>query len=151
MSSGATHNGITTTVMLLTTGTAYTLGAPEDVVIGLVAGGMAGWILTPDLDLPTGNRSDTILRAIFPPLEWIWDLVWYPYRVIVPHRSVWSHGFLIGTLTRLLYPFMLPVTAALAYYLPWQMSASAFGMLVLTDLLHLLTDNVSTNIKRMKG
>jgi len=149
VSSGATHNGITTAATVLVVGTELVLGAPQDVVLGTLAGGMAGWILTPDLDVDAGNRSDTILRAIFPPLEWIWDLFWYPYRVIVPHRSVWSHGFLVGTLTRLLYPLLAPITAVLVYYLPWQMSAAAFCMLCLADLLHLLADNVSTNLKRM--
>ena len=52
------------------------------------AGGL--W-LSPDLD----TRSNALRR---------WGalgFLWWPYRLLVPHRSLWSHGPLLGTTARL--------------------------------------------------
>jgi uncharacterized metal-binding protein len=36
--------------------------------------------------------------------RWGWfRWFWLPYRFCLPHRSIWSHGFLLGTCLRLLY------------------------------------------------
>ena len=66
---------------------------------GTVAGSMAaaaflvgGLWLSPDLD----THSNALQR--WGPLGGIW----WPYRRLIAHRSIWSHGPLIGTTTRLL-------------------------------------------------
>jgi len=59
-------------------------------VVAFLVGGL--W-LSPDLD--------THCRALrrWGPLRWIW----WPYRRLIPHRSLWSHGPVLGTLSRLLW------------------------------------------------
>jgi len=76
---------------------------PWGLVIALVLGWRAGLIgaasfligglwLSPDLD----TRSLALRR--WGALQWLW----WPYRTLLPHRSFWSHGPMIGTLLRLL-------------------------------------------------
>ena len=75
------------------------LGLAAASVLGTIAGGIAaaaflfgGLWLSPDLD----TRSNALRR--WGPLGGIW----WPYRRLMTHRSIWSHGPLIGTATRLL-------------------------------------------------
>ena len=76
---------------------------PWGLVVALVLGWQAGLIaaasfligglwLSPDLD----TRSLALRR--WGALQWLW----WPYRTLLPHRSFWSHGPVIGTLLRLL-------------------------------------------------
>jgi len=76
---------------------------PWGLVIALVLGWRAGLIgaasfligglwLSPDLD----TRSLALRR--WGALQWLW----WPYRPLLPHRSFWSHGPMIGALLRLL-------------------------------------------------
>lgn len=63
---------------------------------GLLAGGaflLGGLWLSPDLD----TRSRALKR--WGPLR----ILWWPYRRFIPHRSVLSHGPLIGTSLRISY------------------------------------------------
>ena len=72
-------------VIALTLGPWPGVGAGLGCLIG-------GYWLSPDLD--------THCRALkrWGPLR----LIWAPYRWLIPHRSLWSHGPLLGTTTRLL-------------------------------------------------
>jgi uncharacterized metal-binding protein len=76
---------------------------PWGLVVALVLGWQGGLIaaasfligglwLSPDLD----TRSLALHR--WGALQWLW----WPYRTLLPHRSFWSHGPVIGTLLRLL-------------------------------------------------
>ena len=61
-------------------------------LISAVAFVIGGLWLSPDLD----TRSNALRR---------WGMLrvlWWPYRRVIPHRSIWSHGPLIGTAGRLL-------------------------------------------------
>ena len=62
-------------------------------LIGTVAFVFGGLWLSPDLD----TRSKPLHR--WGPLRWIW----WPYRRLLPHRSLFSHGPLIGMALRLLW------------------------------------------------
>ena len=70
---------------------------------GFLFGGL--W-LSPDLD----TRSRSLQR--WGPLGWLW----WPYRRLIPHRSLWSHGPIIGTATRLL--LLLTWTLLLSLMVP---------------------------------
>ena len=70
---------------------------------GFLFGGL--W-LSPDLD----TRSRSLQR--WGPLGWLW----WPYRRLIPHRSLWSHGPLIGTASRLL--LLLTWTLLLSLLVP---------------------------------
>ena len=82
---------------------------------GLIGAGaflVGGLWLSPDLD--------TLSRPLqrWGPLRWIW----WPYRKLVPHRSLFSHGPLIGMAGRLL----------------WVLSCTLLGWLLLSLLLQTL-------------
>ena len=80
----------------------WSLSLPLGIVVGLVLGIDAGLIaaasclagglwLSPDLD----TRSNALRR---------WGMLgflWWPYRRLIPHRSLWSHGPVLGTSVRL--------------------------------------------------
>ena len=73
-------------------GLSFVMGLPSGLIGGLafVVGGL--W-LSPDLD----TNSKPLKR---------WGLLqglWWPYRKLIPHRSLFSHGPLIGTALRLAY------------------------------------------------
>lgn len=82
---------------------------------GLLAGFWLGWMgvltaasfawgglwLSPDLD----TRSRALRR--WGPLGWIWR----PYRTLIPHRSLFSHGPLIGTGLRLAWMLTVVMVA----------------------------------------
>ena len=70
----------------------FTLG-PLNALYAVLAFWIGGLWLSPDLD--------TQCRALqrWGPLQ----LIWWPYRWLIPHRSIWSHGPLLGTITRLLF------------------------------------------------
>ncbi len=69
----------------------------------LAGGAMLGLILTPDLDVNAGSISEEEIREISPLGENLWWIYWFPYRVILPHRSPLSHWPVVGTMGRLLY------------------------------------------------
>ena len=80
----------------------WILSLPVGIAVGLVLGWAAALItaascwagglwLSPDLD----TRSNALRR---------WgalSFLWWPYRRLIPHRSLWSHGPLLGTTVRL--------------------------------------------------
>ena len=80
----------------------WILSLPLGITVGLVLGIKAALIatascwagglwLSPDLD----TRSNALRR---------WGalgFLWWPYRRLIPHRSLWSHGPLLGTTLRL--------------------------------------------------
>ena len=79
-------------------------GAPIGMAAAVLWGADAGFIaaagcligglwLSPDLD----THSNALRR--WGPLRGLW----WPYRHLIPHRSLWSHGPLIGTALRLLW------------------------------------------------
>ena len=80
----------------------WILSLPLGIVVGLVLGIGAGLIaagaclvgglwLSPDLD----TRSNALRR-------WgVLGFLWWPYRRLIPHRSLWSHGPVLGTSVRL--------------------------------------------------
>lgn len=54
-------------------------------------------MLSPDLDL-----DSSIYRRWGP-----FRFLWWPYQKLLPHRSVFSHSFIVGPLIRLAYFFVL--------------------------------------------
>ena len=96
--------------------------------LGLIAGVITaaaflvgGLWLSPDLD----TRSNALHR--WGPLGGIW----WPYRRLIRHRSIWSHGPLIGTATRL--SLLLAWTLLISVLIP-----SVSPSLVLTNLQNTL-------------
>ena len=93
----------------------WILSLPLGITVGLLLGIKAaliatascwagGLLLSPDLD----THSNALRR-------WgVLGFLWWPYRLLIPHRSLWSHGPLLGTSARLavLLTWCLIVTMA---------------------------------------
>lgn len=68
-------------------------------------------IMSPDMDVDDGYIGDFYIRSIFGNfVHGIYDVWKYPYSIAVKHRSIWSHGLVIGSFIRIIYIF-LPITA----------------------------------------
>jgi len=108
-----------------------------------------GLLVTPDLDLNEGNISDTMLRRIFPPVQWLWRTIWTPYSLLIPHRSPLSHFPFLGTILRIGYIFLI---INILYFIVnlflhhdtvsvvWIWNWSLFFGLCHVDTLHFLAD-----------
>lgn len=94
MPSGSTHDRITLWSLPVVTGLTVALTRSGNLTL-LVSGGFlfSGLMLSPDLDL----RSRPFKR--WGGLRWIW----IPYQKAMHHRSVFSHGPIVGTTLRVLY------------------------------------------------
>jgi len=40
---------------------------------------------------------------------WLLKMVWIPYQLMFHHRSIFSHGLIIGTIIRILYISIIPL------------------------------------------
>ncbi len=101
--------------------------------------------------------------------RWGWlRWLWLPYRRWFAHRSMWSHGFLVGTVVRLVYlgswgvllgTAMLGLGRILNYPLNldwnyvWRLVGGyglwVFGGLELGAMSHSLGDVISSGYKRL--
>ena len=116
MASGKVHNTVTVTAATATGIALYlTTTMPVIAILAVVVGCLMGIYLTPDLDMPTYNRTENKLRkSKFPPLAilgQLYILYWLPYSWAIPHRSPVSHAPILGTVIRILY--ILAVTSFL--------------------------------------
>ncbi len=44
---------------------------------------------------------------------WLFKMIWIPYQMMFSHRSIFTHGLVIGTVVRLLYLGIIPFIAFL--------------------------------------
>lgn len=108
-------------------------------------GAFAGLVVEPDLDqdyqaAPLGTMRQTGGDV----LARVWQLYWTPYARLIPHRSIWSHAPVVGTLGRVFY--LVPL-----YSIPLMVWSHFFGFpapqifaffvgLAWTDALHFVMD-----------
>jgi uncharacterized metal-binding protein len=94
MPAGRTHDQITLVSLPLVVVLALLFS--HSALLTLICSGgflFSGLMFGPDLDIPSCQYR-----------RWGWlRWIWLPYQRSLPHRSVWSHGFLIGTLLRVIY------------------------------------------------
>lgn len=118
MSSGPTHDRITLWILPWIVFATYLATRNGELTL-LMAGGFffSGLMFGPDLDIhSTQYKRWGILR-------WIW----LPYRKLFRHRSLFSHGLIIGTLIRVVYlvvmvfaiAIFLIAIAQLLFGFPW--------------------------------
>lgn len=93
MASGRDHDRATWLLALPFGALWWPLLGLEGVICGAAAFLAGGLWLSPDLD----TRSNPTRR--WGPLRWLW----WPYRRLLVHRSLLSHGPLIGSACRLIY------------------------------------------------
>jgi uncharacterized metal-binding protein len=116
MPSGQTHDRITLWSLPVVTGLAIAFTRSGNLTL-LISGGFlfSGLMLSPDLDL--NSR---------PFMRWGWlRWIWIPYQKSMRHRSVFSHGPIIGTTLRILY---------LACWIAWFSLLILLGVQLVQDL-----------------
>ncbi|HUS16952.1 MAG TPA: metal-binding protein [Chloroflexia bacterium] len=95
MPDGRTHDIITVVTAAAAVPLAMTVPGMTPGQVGILAGSylLSGIVFSCDLDL----RSEPYLR---------WGrfrFIWWPYQKLVHHRSLWSHGLVVGPVLRLVY------------------------------------------------
>lgn len=167
MPAGRTHDRIILWTLPAVTGLVFLLTGGNSELALLVAAGyfFSGLMLSPDLDL----RSRPFHR-------WGWcKWIWVPYQKVMRHRSIFSHGPIIGTTLRVVYlacwlslvgilglalvrlfsdrpsslPRFLPQLGRSLWSYRWQASAFLLG-LELGALSHIISDYTVSNYKKYK-
>ncbi len=94
MPSGRTHDSITLWSLPIVAAATFGLTQSGNLTL-LVSGGFlfAGLMFGPDLDIYSQQYKRWGI------LRWIW----LPYRRSMKHRSIFSHGVLVGTIGRIFY------------------------------------------------
>lgn len=94
MPSGRTHDRVTLWSLPFIAGGTLYMTARADLAFWVSGGFLAsGLIFGPDLDLYSFHYKR------WGKLRWLWK----PYQKAIKHRSIWSHGPIIGTVGRILY------------------------------------------------
>lgn len=94
MPSGRMHDAITVLLAAPAGMIAYAASGEVRTALVVTAGFLLGGLMFgPDLDTVSRQYS-----------RWSFlKFLWFPYRTFFKHRSRWSHGFLFGTLLRVIY------------------------------------------------
>jgi len=94
MPSGRTHDRITLWTLPVLAGMTLAIARNSTITLIICAGFLFGGLMFgPDLDVLSVHYK-----------RWGWlRWIWIPYRGSIKHRSVWSHGPIIGTTVRVLY------------------------------------------------
>lgn len=87
---------ISTPILILVT--LYFFGVNLNIILLNISYIFAGLMFNGDLDIHSRPYNRWfILKGI-----------WIPYQLLFKHRSVWTHGFIIGTLIRIIYLLFIP-------------------------------------------
>jgi uncharacterized metal-binding protein len=106
MPSGRTHDRVTLWSLPLIAGGTLFATARADLAFWVSGGFLfSGLIFGPDLDLYSFHYKRWGI------LRWMWR----PYQKAIKHRSIWSHGPMIGTIGRILYLSLWIGLAGLLY------------------------------------
>lgn len=94
MPSGKTHDYITLLLAAPTFIVAAEVTANSALALCVTGATLfGGWMFGPDLDTQSYQYK-----------RWgVFRFLWFPYRVVIKHRSTWSHGLIISTPLRILY------------------------------------------------
>lgn len=104
MPSGRTHDLITILFAPFVAAAAYYFTRDWTITVIATAATMFGGLMFgPDLDIQSRQY------ARWGPLRFLW----WPYKILLPHRSRLSHSILLGTLIRVVY-FLLVVSITIA-------------------------------------
>jgi uncharacterized metal-binding protein len=87
-------------------------------VLAPVVGGLSYWI-TKDIKTTTILMSTYLFASLMfngdldtnsRPYNrwWLLKMIWIPYQLMFEHRSVFTHGLIIGTIIRILYVGLIP-------------------------------------------
>lgn len=146
MPDGRTHAKFTALTAVAVMALAATVDATSSQVVSVGAGALLGLLIHPDLDQAESRRD-------------LWSMVWYPYGLVVKHRSWVSHAPLISTVIRIGYIISIIYVAwwLLVPRFPWLSNIPNWEYewilagLAMADFVHIVLDVVVSGIKRIGG
>ena len=140
MADGKTHASIASLVACGISTAALPVGFfahDEMTALAMMAGAVAGWAITPDLDIEHRTHEERRLWRVSPVIGGVWTLYWLPYAWTIPHRHWLSHAPGIGTAIRMLYLlWWLPLVTPLN----WRLILVTWLAWSLQDVAHLAAD-----------
>lgn len=146
MPSGRTHDRITIIVLpiLLVVLFYFNISIPYILIIG-ASYLFASYMFNGDLDI----HSRPYLRW------WFLKFIWIPYQNKFPHRSIFTHGIIIGTIVRLLYiltiPFIIIMLISPEYlhlFYNTQALLTYLG-LEIGSAIHTIADQIYSRVKKI--
>lgn len=105
MPNGNVHNAATIALGAATIPIAF-LTQPTETALLYTGGVVLGIFMTPDLDqseIHAVTPQEMVGNILGEIPEYIWRFIWYPYGMLIKHRSWMSHLPIIGTVLRLAY------------------------------------------------
>lgn len=100
MPNGKTHDKITGLITLIITPVIFIVfGLNLSSTILIVSFLFSALMFNGDLD--TNSRPYN--------RWWVLKMIWIPYQLMFTHRSIYTHGFIIGTFIRVLYITIIPI------------------------------------------
>lgn len=146
MPSGWIHSQISLAAAAITYTYGLKSGDSPTLAAAAAVGCAAGVVLTPDLDVVGIYADKRIREKAGLAVAVLWAIIWRPYSWLIPHRSILSHGLILGTVLRLAY-LALPlwIVGLLPGYTPTM--ARLIAGLLISDNLHVGADFLVTGIK----
>lgn len=95
-----THDIITFTIMPVVAGISYYL-IKDIKTAGIILGFYLFASLMFNGDLDTNSRPYN--------RWWLLKMIWIPYQLMFNHRSIFTHGLIIGTIIRIIYICLIPI------------------------------------------
>jgi len=158
MSSGKTH-GRATLLLVAPVAIASVIIFPTDPLLAAVIGATGcatGLVIDPDLDIESITMSEWRMIKKLWIFGMLWVAFWYPYAMLIPHRSPLSHWPILGTAGRVSYLFVwVKITAVMfgcslpiltivnqPVFMIW------FFGLAIADTAHFVMDVISSGLKR---
>jgi uncharacterized metal-binding protein len=82
---------------------------------------------------------------------WLLKMIWIPYQLMFDHRSIFTHGLIIGTVVRILYLGLIPILFLLfkgnlqvIYGIPLNITILSLIGLELGSAIHTISDKMFT-------
>lgn len=162
MPNGQTHTKMTLAATIAVGAGAFFVGIPPLQAVAASIGCLTGAILSPDADVDGGFLGHNHVRRVFGSvIGKVWEVAWFPYAKLVPHRHPISHAPVISTIIRLAYVglwmllFGWLAWLAFRFDFDWAVVVGVLGSplfyaffigLTVSDTLHFLADQISTRL-----
>jgi len=106
MPNGRTHDIITAVVTPIIIGGSYLITKDIKTIMLISTSFLfASLMFNGDLDINSRPYN-----------RWfVFKMIWIPYQLMFKHRSIWTHGLVIGTIVRILYLGIIPFIYLLSH------------------------------------